>query len=436
MVKAIGSTYIHSTPTSSIPTLAIGFSVEGHRVIFLFVWTLAHALLFSLQFVQFALSDNTVIARSLLGGTYATARASALVLHVDAGLILFPICRNLITLLRSTPLNRVIPFDEHIGFHKLTGYSILFWTIVHVLAHYINFYHIAFSTSSNAVAFQSSTPFLTWLNLSFVQGPGWTGHGMLIGLALIIMFATQRFRSANFERFLGTHHTGLIIFFGLFSIHGAFCFIKNDRNPPCPNAASFYKYWLSGAAIYLLERCLREYRARRPAFVSKVVLHPSSVVEIQMKKTPALTRARAGQYIYLNCPEVSLWQWHPFTLTSAPEEEYFSVHVRVVGDFTKEMAFKLGCELKDEGKKTKKETRKKKERGEVNEEGVIPVALLPRIVIDGPYGSASEDVFNYEVSLLVGAGIGVTPFASVLKSIWFVIISSFFFICHIFPRLY
>ena len=38
--------------------------------------------------------------------------------------------------------------------------------------------------------------------------------------------------------------------------------------------------------------------------------------------------------------------------------------------------------------------------------------------IDGPFGSASEDVFQYEVSVLVGAGIGVTPFASILKSIW------------------
>lgn len=39
--------------------------------------------------------------------------------------------------------------------------------------------------------------------------------------------------------------------------------------------------------------------------------------------------------------------------------------------------------------------------------------------MDGPLGTASEDVFDYEVSMLVGAGIGVTPFASILKSIWY-----------------
>ena len=45
--------------------------------------------------------------------------------------------------------------------------------------------------------------------------------------------------------------------------------------------------------------------------------------------------------------------------------------------------------------------------------------MLPRLYVDGPFGSASEDVFKFEVAVLVGAGIGVTPFASILKSIWY-----------------
>jgi NADPH oxidase len=48
-----------------------------------------------------------------------------------------------------------------------------------------------------------------------------------------------------------------------------------------------------------------------------------------------------------------------------------------------------------------------------------PPTSLPLVMVDGPYGSASEDVFDYEVSVLVGAGIGVTPFASILKTIWY-----------------
>lgn len=41
------------------------------------------------------------------------------------------------------------------------------------------------------------------------------------------------------------------------------------------------------------------------------------------------------------------------------------------------------------------------------------------MAIDGPFGTASEDVFRYDVVMLVGAGIGVTPFASILKSVWY-----------------
>lgn len=48
-----------------------------------------------------------------------------------------------------------------------------------------------------------------------------------------------------------------------------------------------------------------------------------------------------------------------------------------------------------------------------------PGPALARIEVDGPFGTASEDVFQYEVAMLVGAGIGVTPFASILKSIWY-----------------
>jgi len=39
------------------------------------------------------------------------------------------------------------------------------------------------------------------------------------------------------------------------------------------------------------------------------------------------------------------------------------------------------------------------------------------LFVDGPYGSASEDVFAYSAMILVGAGIGVTPFASILRTL-------------------
>ena len=34
---------------------------------------------------------------------------------------------------------------------------------------------------------------------------------------------------------------------------------------------------------------------------------------------------------------------------------------------------------------------------------------LPAVRIDGPYGAPAEDVFNVEVAVLIGAGIGKSP---------------------------
>lgn len=41
----------------------------------------------------------------------------------------------------------------------------------------------------------------------------------------------------------------------------------------------------------------------------------------------------------------------------------------------------------------------------------------PKIHIDGPYGAASQDHVKYDTVVLIGLGIGATPFISVLKDV-------------------
>ena len=120
---------------------------------------------------------------------------------------------------------------------------------------------------------------------------------------------------------------------------------------------------------------------------------------------------------------MSVFQFHPFTLTSAPEEDYLSVHIRCVGNFTKALATAVGCNFDRRGEKNGHFSSavvgiNRSGAGQVDVDPSIR-RVLPRVYIDGPFGSASEDVFKYEIAVLVGAGIGVTPFASILKSIWY-----------------
>jgi NADPH oxidase len=120
----------------------------------------------------------------------------------------------------------------------------------------------------------------------------------------------------------------------------------------------------------MIERVIREIRARFDTTVTKMIIHPSKVIEIQFRK-PSFKQL-SGQYAFICCPDISPYQWHPFTLTSAQQEDYASVHVRIVGDWTQAL-----------------------EKLIVRKDGVI--AKPPKILIDGPYGTASEDLFKYEI---------------------------------------
>ncbi|CAA9965828.1 hypothetical protein P3342_011926 [Pyrenophora teres f. teres] len=371
---------------------------EGYRRFFVFTFAILHVMVFVFGMMNYGLKDNSIGTRARFGITFAIARSAALVLHVDVAFILFPVCRNLISMARRTPLNDIIPFDKNITFHKLVAWSIVFFSWVHTIAHWNN---LARFSAGNQLGFMG------FILANLATGPGWSGYVMLIALMAIALTAAEKARRANFERFWYMHHL-FIIFFVFWSIHGAFCMIQPDFAPFCDGIGVFWEYWMYGGFAYLAERIAREVRGKHKTYISKVIQHPSNVCEVQIKKEHTTTRA--GQYIFLCCPEISIWQYHPFTLTSAPEEDYISVHIRMVGNFTRAFGKALGCSTEKKPEKN--------EKGESSEEIALR-QILPRVYIDGPFGSASEDVFKFEVAVLCGAGIGVTPFASILKSIWY-----------------
>lgn len=378
---------------------------EGGRQLFFIVWILLHLLVITFGFLNYQLKDNTVNARATFGITYPIARTAALVLHVDVIFILLPVCRNLVSLLRRTPLNTVIPFDKNLTLHKATAWSMVIFTVVHIVAHMVNFYRLAMAAPSS---FSTGQRVVVFLEANFTTGPGVTGWIMTTILFIMVYFAIEKKRKEHFEWFWYSHHL-FIIFFLNWQFHGMFCMIQPDRAPYCSylQIGVFWRYWIVGGVIWIYERILREVRSRHRTYISKVIQHPSKVMELQIKKEK--TTARAGQYIFLSCPEISYFQWHPFTLTSAPEEDYISVHIRVVGDFTTALAKAVGCDFD-------------KEKGAVvvgTDTNASINRVLPRVMVDGPFGSSSEDFLKYETVLLVGAGIGVTPFASILKSIWY-----------------
>ncbi|KAJ7603133.1 ferric reductase NAD binding domain-containing protein [Roridomyces roridus] len=378
-----------ATPKSMFEKWNIWMINEGRIGLFFIVFLGLHLVAFILAWLHYSLKDNLNNARATFGITFVIARSAALVLHVDVIFILLPICRNFISVIRRTPIGTVIPFDENITFHKSVGWAIVIGSLVHTLAHVVNLYHLTMADTS-ATTVGKKVAFFVYAN--FIIGPLWTGWLMWVALGIMVYYAIEKRRrtpNGGFEKFWYTHHL-FIPFFLLWQFHGMFCMIKADRQPFCSynTIGVFWRYWIVGGLIFVYERILREVRSRHVTYISKVIQHPSKTMELQIKKEKTTTRA--GEYIFINCPEISYFQWHPFTLTSAPEEDYISVHIRVEGDFTTALA------------------------------KAPPVSrALPRVMVDGPFGTCSEEFLDFETVLLVGAGIGVTPFASILKHIWY-----------------
>ncbi|KAF2218706.1 FAD-binding domain-containing protein [Elsinoe ampelina] len=352
-------------------------------------------------------TDNRLAALNTLNFSVWFSRGAGLVLSVDVLLILLPMCRNLLRIVR--PKVRYLPLDESQWFHRQCAYSLLFWTIVHTASHYVNFFNVERFQIRREGALQ----------IHYAQAGGITGHVMLFCMFMMYTTAHHKIRQQSYETFWYTHHLFVPFLLAMYT-HATGCFVRDSVEPYSPFAGKNfwqhcigYQGWrweLVGGGIYLVERIYREVRARRKTEIIKVVKHPYDAVEIQFRK-PSMTY-KPGQWLFLNIPSISAHQWHPFTITSCPFDPYISVHVRQVGDFTRSLADALGAG-----------TSQSELYDALDPLGMYEVALsngqeMPALRIDGPYGAPAEDVFENEVAVLIGTGIGVTPWASILKNIW------------------
>ncbi|MFS7972243.1 putative NAD(P)H oxidase (H(2)O(2)-forming) [Helianthus anomalus] len=67
-----------------------------------------------------------------------------------------------------------------------------------------------------------------------------------------------------------------------------------------------------------------------------VAVYSGNVLALHMSK-PQGFKYRSGQYMLVNCGDVPPFEWHPFSITSAPGDDYLSVHIRTLGDWTRQL---------------------------------------------------------------------------------------------------
>ncbi|KAF8324797.1 ferric reductase NAD binding domain-containing protein [Cantharellus anzutake] len=397
-------------------------------------------------------ANERLVALNTLRYSVWVSRGAALVLAYDAALIILPVLRNILRIIRPT-LAWLAPMDQSIWFHRQVAYSMAFWTMVHTTSHYINFMSIENTRKSTFRLPGFGHVFSAHgiielraelaVQIHYNQAAGITGHFMLFIMLIMYTTAARKVRDQCFEAFWYTHHLAFFFFLALYS-HATGCFVRDTPEPVHTKKFPFYDanhclgygswhFTVGPAMLYIGERIWREIRGRKYTKLTKVLVHPSGALELRMVK-PSLKYV-PGQWIFLQVPSVSAYQWHPFSITSAPEDPYVSVTICQVGDWTRALgdAVSAGPSVvaalaaaTQPSQGTKDLERSAFGLPELSDQFYEVVASdesrpisLPEVRLDGPYGAPSEDVFKSDLAVLVGAGIGVAPFASILKHIWY-----------------
>ncbi|XP_078444165.1 riboflavin synthase-like superfamily protein [Wolffia australiana] len=367
----------------------------------LLVWFAAMAGLFAWKFAQYRRRSEFHV----MGYCLPFAKGAAETLKLNMALVLLPVCRNALTWLRSTRARFFFPFDDNVNFHKIIAAAIVVGIVVHAGNHLAcDFPRIINSSPEQlramAVDFGSERPTYR----TFIGGvEGVTGIMMLGIMALAFTLATSWFRKkiTGFNAFWYSHHLLAVVYL-LLLVHGFFMQLVHKWYQKTTGM-----YLAAPLLLYLGERTLRSLRSEAfPVRILKASVLSGNVLKLVMSK-PLGFKYKSGQYIFLKCPAVSPFEWHPFSITSAPGDGYLSVHIRAHGDWT--------CELRRVF--TEPYNGALIGRGTFSDVDPETHSRAPKLLVDGPYGAPAQNYSNYDVLLLVGLGIGATPFISILRDL-------------------
>ncbi|XP_061451720.1 NADPH oxidase 5 [Rhineura floridana] len=376
-------------------------------------------------------------------------------LNFNCTFIVVLMLRRCLTWLRATWVARVLPLDQNVILHQLMGYVVAALTVVHTGAHVVNFVRMS----------RNKGRYHLWEYLFTTRpGIGWiygtaSVTGLLLQLLICLMLlcsSTFVRKSGHFEVFYWTHLSYIFIW-ALLIIHG-------------PN---FWKWFVIPGFLFLLEKIFGAALSHVGGlYIVEINLLPSKVTHLVIKR-PQFFHYKPGDYVYLNIPVIAKYEWHPFTISSAPEQPgVIWLHIRSLGQWTNRLYeyFWQHHELPDDKSKRLDRNARRKNRSQKWVQKCLfgssdldqPVASSAdetieilsytsikypswdtarsvgvasqckeisdslgenrrlckiKCYIDGPYGTPTRRIFTSEHAVLIGAGIGITPFASILQSI-------------------
>ncbi|KAM7278921.1 hypothetical protein ACFE04_006055 [Oxalis oulophora] len=430
----------YRTPVSKFLSHATEVILEHKkRICILTLWVAINIILIMWKSYEFRNSPLFKIS----GYCLSFAKGTAETLKFNMALVLLPVCRKTLTNLRSTFLNSFIPFDDNINFHKLIALAVAIQTGVHTLLHLACNYP-KISTFPHERFMELAGPVFgrqpSYWDL-MVTTVSITGFLMIFIMSFSFTLATHSFRRnvvklpwplsnlSGFNAFWYAHHLLALAYLFLI-MHGYFLIIAKPWY-----LKTTWMYIVVPLLLYSHERVFARYQDLKvPVTIIKAVIYSGNVLALYMSKPPGF-KYKSGMYLFVKCPDISSFEWHPFSITSAPKDDCLSVHIRALGDWTKELRNRFEksktmikggklvewvCEppiaTPERASLMRMETRAFS-TSKNNVEDQQAQAAFPRITIKGPFGAPAQNYKKFDILLLIGLGIGATPFISIIKDL-------------------
>ncbi|XP_060531820.1 dual oxidase 2-like [Cylas formicarius] len=363
--------------------------IKCREIFWLSLYTMVLLCIFAERAYYYSVEAEHSGLRRIAGYGVSITRGAASAIMFTHGFLFVTMCRNSITYLRDTVANRYFPFDSVVEIHKYIANWAAVFTVIHIVGHAFNFYHISTQTADDLTClfrnyFHATHELPKFYYWCFQTITGVTGIALTMMFIIMYVFAQTVVRRKLYHYFWYSHklypiYTALII------LHGSGRLIQ---------APLAYNFILAPLILFVTDSLVSTSRKKIEIPVLKAEVLPSNVTKLEIRK-PDNFEFKAGQWVRISCTKLNSHEYHPFTLSSAPHEDTLTVHIRAVGPWTTNIRNLFDTDLHLE-------------------------QSLSKVRLDGPYGEGHQDWRKYDVSVLIGGGIGVTPFASILKDVGFV----------------
>ncbi|CAH2074452.1 unnamed protein product, partial [Iphiclides podalirius] len=386
------------------------------RRVFLITWISLVIYIFYDTFIYYKFERRYYHLRRILGLGLCISRGTATVLNLCCALVLLPLCKKLNQLLYRL-LSKLWPglfffwLERAKSFHMTVAVTLLSFSVIHSASHFVNLWNFSRNYEErwaeiNLARYRNESPFRLLLSMAGLTGVMLLIIAISMGLTSL-RIVRRRFYNAfwythqlyfPFMVFLMIHPLSGVLKEEVISEHNTSLYAsqKSWTNSSTLHTEKFVpiksKTWLWMAlplSCFLFDLLWRIFsRNRARVNLLKVGHMAGRTLSITMSCPDQSFTCIKGQYMLLQCLDISLLEWHPFTVVKLPTANHrqFEVWIRVKGDWTESLERLI------------------LERGATN----------VRMLMDGPFSSPMEGVSREGVALCVAAGIGVTPFVTTL----------------------